>query len=125
MNVYEVPFHFNNQVKFGYKDGFNLAFSFTDVTNPQLLDKKHGHFKAELIKWKFNNKNNPEIENIELELHKCSRGELGLEEDGTSNSQATFYPIAEAQKSLFKVISKTFFCFDDPSLIELAGGIDT
>ena len=49
MNVYDVPYYFSNEFEFGYEQGFNLAFSFTNPLLPSPLDASFAHFEVFLV----------------------------------------------------------------------------
>ena len=51
VNEYDIPYHFDIDHEFGYDDGFNVAFFFGNIYNPQTFDRSYGHFNVTLYEW--------------------------------------------------------------------------
>ena len=48
VNEYTVPYYFDNEYEFTNEDGFNVAFSFTNLLWPATFDSSFGHFEVYL-----------------------------------------------------------------------------
>ena len=56
-----------------------------------------------------------------MPLHKCTSGELGLTDDGTSK----FYPINAEMKVDLENYADLFFCFDNAAYGRIAGDFNS
>ena len=43
---FTVPYYFDNEYEFTSDDGFNVAFSFTNLLWPTTFDSSFGHFEV-------------------------------------------------------------------------------
>ena len=60
-------------------------------------------------------------DSINVPLHKCTKSELGLTEDGTSK----FFPINPELKVDLVNYSDLFFCFDNAAYARIAGNFNS
>ena len=98
---------------FTEQDGFQIAIAVPDFT-PEETEEYYQDMKgrkleewitieANFIKCTFDS-----CDYTDLELHKCTDEELGLDDKGNSK----FYPTSEQDKKVFLTMKSIFMCFD-------------
>ena len=111
LTLIHLPEYYPDDESISFEDGFNFAFGLLTQFEDFELDESFGRFHIATEAYGYNQEGEYYSFWSHHEFHKCSKQEIGLDENIESS---ILYPINENHKETVRNSAHIFNCFDAP-----------